>query len=282
MLYHVGRFEESKFEIPDGFEKHSLGYKRVSLVDHSIGSVHTGLGICQLEANGWVEYCVWANEKGIYVLQGELEMLRGKEAFRLGTDDYALIPYGVAHAFRNTGKLAARWIEVQAPQPKPPGAWDDKFFRGDVDWPKEIVKPDPSNPSMHMVGHFEEQRPIYVKGLGMQGPAVYRFMEEEFGAHHFYMMRGKLEIGGGRGVADHPVEESYFVLSGEVEKEIEGKKFRMKAVDFAWAGVGACHSSVPKGDVPYRWIETQAPQFPKQHGARTFAVWDKLRTPSSR
>ena len=87
-----------------------------------------GVGICQMQPKGNMESCVHANEKGIYVLEGELEMKRGHEVFRLSVDDYALIPYGMSHALRNTGAKTARWFEMQAPQPKPPGGWQDTFF----------------------------------------------------------------------------------------------------------------------------------------------------------
>lgn len=272
-MHHLGKFNKSTFTVPPGYEQHSQGYTRVALVDQSVGSVHTGLGICQLQEKGEVESCVQANEKGIYVLQGEVEMMRGKEAFRLGPDDYALIPYGVSQAFRNTGNQTARWLEVQAPQPKPPGKWQDTFFIGDIDWPREIVRPDLRDPRTRLVGHFGKTRP----GMGIQGLTVYRFMDQEFGAHHFFMMRGELAVGGTRGTHDHTVEESYFVISGEVDMEIEGERYSLKAGDVAWTGVGTSHAFFHKGDVPWRWIETQAPQFPSQHGTRNYAVWDQFR-----
>ena len=272
-MYHFMKLDKCIFAVPPGYQQHSQGYARVSLVDRSVGSVHTGLGICHLEPNGRVASCIQANEKGIYVLQGEIEMMRGKEAFRLGADDYALIPYGETQGFRNTGKQAARWMEIQAPQPKPPGGWQDTFFTGEVGWPKEIVKPDLADPRTRYLGHFQEGR----ARIGIQGLTVYRFIEEEFGAHHFYMMRGELAIGGTVGTHDHTVEESYFVLSGEVDMEIERERYHLEPGDLAWTGVGISHAFCQRGGVPWRWIETQAPQFPAQHGIRHYAAWDKLR-----
>lgn len=272
-MYFVGKFDESKFVVPQGFQQHSLGYARVSLVDHSVGSVHTGFGISQLLPKGRVACCVQANERGIYVLQGEIEMMRGKEAFRLTADDYVLIPYGVSHAFRNAGNQPARWVGVQSPQPKPPGGWQDTFFVGDLDWPGEVIRPVMGDPRTQRLGHFGGPR----SGLVMQSLTVYRFMDEEFGAYLFYMMRGELAAGGSRGTHDHTVEESYFVLSGEVDMEIEGRRYHLQTGDVAWTGVGTSHAFFNTGNVPWRWIETQAPQFPARHGSRNYAVWDKLR-----
>ena len=42
-MHHFGRFEESALRAHPTFEGHSEGYRCVSLVDHAVGSVHTGL-----------------------------------------------------------------------------------------------------------------------------------------------------------------------------------------------------------------------------------------------
>jgi mannose-6-phosphate isomerase-like protein (cupin superfamily) len=216
---------------------------------------------------------IQANEKGIYVLEGEIEMMRGQVAFHLVADDYAFIPYGETQAFRNKGKHAARWTEIQSPQPKPPGGWQDTFFAGKAAWPREVLGPDLTDPRTRYVGHFREERARKV----VRGLTVYRFIEEELGAHHFYMMRGELAVGGIVGTHDHTVEETYFVLSGEVEMEIEGKRYPLQAGDLAWTGVGTSHGFYQRGEIAWRWIETQSPQFPAQHGKREYAAWDKLR-----
>jgi mannose-6-phosphate isomerase-like protein (cupin superfamily) len=276
-MFYVGRFDESKFAVPCGYAQHSRGYERATLIDHAVGSVHMGVGICQLQPQADVESCVHANEKGIYILEGEIEMKRGGEAFRLSADDFALIPYGMAHAFRNTGNRRARWFEMQAPQPKPPGGWQDTFFDGDTDWPAQIGAPDLEDPRSRYLGHFKEQRAVLHSGAETAGLTVRRFIEREFGAQHFYMMRGELSVGCVRGYHDHPIEESYLVFSGGADMEIEGERFHLRPGDVAWTGVGAAHAFYQKGDVSFRWIETQAPQFPAQNGVREYAVWDRLR-----
>ena len=277
-MYYIGKFEESQFAVPYGYEQHSEGYERFALVDHSVGSVHMGVGICRLQPNGSVESSVHANEKGIYVLEGDVEIKRGGEGYRLSKDDYALFPYGVPQAYRNTSRKAARWFEMQAPQPKPPGGWQDKFFVGDADWPQEVRPPGPEDPRTRLLGHFREQRPEFPYGVGIQGLTVYLFMDREFGAQHFLLMRGELAVGGVCGLHDHPLEESYFVLSGEADMEIEGDRHHLHPGVVAWTGVGTSHGFFQRGKAPFRWIETQAPQFPTQNGFRNYASWDKLRT----
>ena len=237
-MHYVGQFDPSKFATPKNFERHSRGYERVPLVDHTVGSVHTGVGICRLQPDGRVNACVHANEKGIYILDGEVEMQRDHEVFRLAADDYALIPYGIPYALRNTAKKAVHWYEVQAPQPKPIGGWQDTFFIGDAVWSPEVPAPDLGDPRTRLLGHFQEVRPLRPHGAGIQGLTVYRFMEREFGAQHFFLMRGELAEGGICGLHDHPVEESYFALSGEADMEIEGERFHLvrrdRGLDGGW------------------------------------------------
>lgn len=267
-----------KATVPHGYEKHSQGYQRFTLVDHSVSSVHMGVGICQLQPNGSVDFCVHANEEGIYVLEGDLEMKRDREAFRLSTDDYALVPYGAPHAYRNMGIKVARWFEVQAPQPKPPGGWQDTFFIGDADWPKEVVQPDLGDPRTRFLGHFKEEGGRSPSGIGTHGLTVYQFINREFGAQHFSLMRGVFAVGGTLGPHDHPIEEGYYALSGEMEFEIEGEIYHLRPGDAVWTGVGVSHTWHNVGNVPFRWIETQAPQFPLQNGSRNYAHWEKLRS----
>jgi len=279
MRYHVGKLDEAGFAVPHGYTEHSRGYERVSLIDHDTGSVHMGVGVGRLAPGGSVDTCVHANEKGIYLFEGELDIKRGAEVFRLVQDDYLLIPTGTSHAFRNRDGKPARWFDMQAPQPKPPGQWQDTFFVDDeAAWPAQAAAADWRGLNAQQVGHFEARDPIINPNAGVSGLSVFRFMEKTFGAHCFYMMRGELAVGGVRGYHDHPVEESYLVLSGETIMEIEGKAFHLKPGDFAWTGVGASHAFRHVGDVPFRWIETQAPQFPARHGTRNYNMWEKFRT----
>ncbi|MBI3919482.1 MAG: cupin domain-containing protein [Betaproteobacteria bacterium] len=276
-LFHVGRVDESKFTVPHGYAEHSRGYARQSLIDRNVGSVHMGVGVCLLEPGGHIDACVHANEKGIYLLAGELEMKLGSKAFRLAENDYAFVPFATGHALRNVGSQPARWFEMQAPQPKPPGTWQDTFFADDGEWPREIGRLDLEDPRTQFVGHFNGQKPMIRDGSGIRGLIVHRFMEREFGAQHFFMMRGELAENGVRGRHDHAVEEVYLALEGEADIEIEGRRHHLGPGDFAWTGVGTCHAFFQKGRAPFRWIETQAPQFPAQHASRNYAAWERMR-----
>lgn len=262
--------------VPHQFVGHSSGFRRFTLVDRTMGSVHQDVGVCELEPGGSVDFCLHAYEEGIYVLEGEVELLRGHDAIRLMADDYALVPYGASHAYRNTSNKVARWFEVLAPQPKPAGQWQDTFFFH-IDWPKE-VKSNFADPRIESVGHFRGQNGRLSYAADVQGLTVYLFMAQEFGAQHFFMMRGEFAAGARYGRSDHPLEECFYALSGEIEIEIEGNWFRLQAGDVAWVGVGTVHGWRNKGNSPFHWLETQVPQFPVRHAVRRLSQWDILKT----
>jgi mannose-6-phosphate isomerase-like protein (cupin superfamily) len=91
------------------------------------------------------------------------------------------------------------------------------------------------------------------------------------------LMQGYLEPGGYLGPQDHPIEEFYYGLSGELEFTMEDKVYHLKPGDVTWTGVGAMHYWRNKGKVPYRWLETHVPEFPPVSGVRNYPYWDKLR-----
>jgi mannose-6-phosphate isomerase-like protein (cupin superfamily) len=275
MQFLVYQFEDARFTVPHGHEKNSRGFERTSLIDRSHGSVHMGVGVCRLQSGGHTASFLHANEKGIYVFEGELDLRCGDTVCKLGTEDYALIPYGTVQAFRNRGSTPVRWIEMQAPQPKPAGGWQDMYFVEDFAWPAEVNAPDFAEAHTKFLGHFTEKNPTINTRLGAHGLHVHRFIERNLGSEHFYMMRGVLQPGGVCDYHDHPVEEFYIGLSGTCDMEIEGQRFHLKAGTVVWTGVGTRHAFYQTGSEPFRWIETQAPQFPAQHGLRNHLEWEQ-------
>jgi mannose-6-phosphate isomerase-like protein (cupin superfamily) len=275
MHYYVGKFDASQFAVPEVYAGKSRGFERVSLVNRATGSVHTEACISRLALGGEIASCVHAYEKGIYVFEGEIEILRADDFFRLPADGYALIPYATPHAIRNRGTQTARWFEILAPQPKPQHALRDTFFTGDETWPATL---NDANTLPKSTGRFKAENPMPPMGGGLQqGLSVYRFMEREFGARCFFMMRGEMAAGAFRTRHDHPIEEFYLGLSGEVIMDIEDQSFRLGAGDVVWTGVGTSHAFRHTGAEPFRWLETQTPQFPAQYGTRNYLEWEKLR-----
>jgi mannose-6-phosphate isomerase-like protein (cupin superfamily) len=99
-------------------------------------------------------------------------------------------------------------------------------------------------------------------------------IDEDFGARHHRMLFIEYQPGVGIGLHDHTFEEAYFILSGEVEATMDGAKYSLKAGDVVWTGVGCVHAFRNVGNQPVRWLETFAPQPPKENVFRFMAEWD--------
>jgi mannose-6-phosphate isomerase-like protein (cupin superfamily) len=84
-------------------------------------------------------------------------------------------------------------------------------------------------------------------------------------------LRGK--VGG----HDHPLEETYLILQGEVEAAFDGEEYRLVPGDIAWAGVGCVHAFANPTPEIVRWLETQAPAPPARHSYRFERDWNYLR-----
>ena len=199
----------------------------------------------------------------------------GRAFGRIPNRDSTALQHCRGHG-RPLGTQPARWFEILVPQPKPQHALRDTFFTGDDAWPATVVDTDAV--PLPKTGRFKAENPLPPMGGGLQqGLSVYRFMERQFGAQCFFMMRGEMAAGAFRTQHDHPLEEFYLGLSGEVIMDIEGQSFRLGAGDVAWTGVGTSHAFRHTGAEPFRWLETQTPQFPAQYGTRNYVAWEKLR-----
>src|SRR3990167_1375731 len=134
MAHAFRNIEDKLFATPHGYDKRSTGFRRADLIGRDQGSVHMGFYMSEL-APGWtIDAQVHSFEKGIFVMEGEVEVNRDGKAFRLGKHDFALIPTGTPHAFRNRGKVPVRWVEKCAPRPKMPDEWQDSFFVKQLAW----------------------------------------------------------------------------------------------------------------------------------------------------
>jgi quercetin dioxygenase-like cupin family protein len=99
-------------------------------------------------------------------------------------------------------------------------------------------------------------------------------LDENAGTRHHRLLFIEYQPGVSIGLHDHTFEEAYFILSGEVEGTIDGRVYRAKAGDVLWTGVGCVHAFGNVGSEPVRWLETFAPQPPKENVFRFMAEWE--------
>jgi quercetin dioxygenase-like cupin family protein len=98
-------------------------------------------------------------------------------------------------------------------------------------------------------------------------------VDRGLGADHLTVFTVDYEVGGAAQSHDHPFEEAYLILAGEVEAEFDGTTRRLRAGDVAFAAVGVSHAFYNDGPERVRWIETQAPQPPARHAYRWDQAW---------
>jgi len=279
-MHFSGRFEKSAMASHPVYANHSQGYAQVSLVDHTSGSVHTGLSMNQLAAQGTLSEHLHSFEEGFYILEGQALVSVNGHAYLLGPGDFGALKVGTPHAWRNTGTSPVRWLQMAAPQPKPQGKERDTFFPKNGRIPTEGKPLDASELNGNLLSHFDvgqippvEQRAAAI--VGSKGVFLKWLIDEPFGARHHRMVFIEYQPGAGIPLHDHTFEESYFILSGEVEAVMDGERRIAKAGDVLWTGVGCVHSFTNISNEPVRWLETFAPQPPAENVFRFMPEWDK-------
>ena len=277
-MHHFGRFDESALAAHPIFEGHSRGYTTAPLINRASGSVHTGLSIDQLSPGGTVDPHVHAFEEGMYVLAGEPILRIGSDSYRLRPGDYAALKVGTPHALR-AGDAAVRWLQMAAPQPKPPGAERDTFFLKDRSIPTDAPRLDLDDRRGNLLGHFDAAQipPVGQRtnvAAGLEGVFLKWMIDEDFGARHHRLLFIEYQPGVGIGLHDHTFEEAYFILEGEVRATLDGAVYDLRPGDVVWTGVGCVHSFKNVSAMPVRWLETFAPQPPKENVFRFMAEWE--------
>jgi len=279
-MHYVSKLDEAAAQTPEAYQEHSLGFRRATYVDRAMGSVHMGTGICALDGSGKVDFHVHSFEETFYVLEGTPAVQIGEQAYLLGPGHFGMIGTGVKHAWRNPGQAPARWLEMQAPQPRPLDYGRDTFFVYG-DFPAQAAAPGTAD---KLIGYFDESKlpqpgaPSEMEGFNpTTGVAIKMFVDRSFGAVHQSLFLIQYMPGAKIDPHDHTFEESYFIVSGEVKATADGQEYRLGPGGVVWTGVGCIHSFENIGSEPVRWIETQAPLPPSQEVFRFERDWAQYR-----
>jgi quercetin dioxygenase-like cupin family protein len=279
-MHYFGKFLDNMLVADALFDGRSQGYTRASIVNHTLGSVMTGLSVCELASGGTLDPHVHSFEEGFYVLSGEAVFACNDQAYRLSAGDYGVVKVGKLHAWRNTGKTPVRWLQMNAPQPKPTGRERDTFFQKGATAPSNAAPLDVNDTRGNLLGHFDETMipPVGKRtnvAAGLEGVFLKWMIDENFGSIHHRMLFIEYQPGVSIGLHDHTFEEAYFLLSGEVQGVLEGQTYLAKPGDVLWTSVGCVHSFANIGTTPVRWLETFAPIPPKEDVFRFMANWEK-------
>lgn len=284
----VRKGDEALYSDPGALAPDSIGLSRWAAVTEDDGSVHTGFGISRLEPGGAVPTHVHSFEETFHMLEGTVILVTPEATVELVSGDYGVIPIGVPHSWHASGDATAVWSDVYSPVPRAAHGFDTyrvpeiaagEPVRVDARDPRTrsfgaitAAQMDPSQQSQKNLAQSASMRTAL---LVYSGISLKMMVDSDLGSVLSTMFMVQYEPDGVAGPHDHPLEEAYLIMDGEVDATFDGNQFRMKPGDIAWAGVGCVHSFSAPG-APVRWLETQSPQMPARHAYRFVRDWTYL------
>jgi len=285
--YRLVRRED--VQLAEALPGRSSGLRSCRLVGGSLGSTHMALTLASL-ADGHVDTHVHSFETGFYVLEGEPVLYLDGRGVRLRPGACGVVPVGVPHAFRCEG--TGSWIEMAAPRPRLDGS--DTFFLGDAPdiRPEPLDVRDPRNRNLFLLGGGEMDLDVLKRGaavgaptvsasmatavLAYSGIAVKMLVDQRLDAQLHTMFMVDYQPGAVAHPHDHPFEESYYMLEGEVDVVADGDRYALRPGDAFWTAAGCVHAFYEVRGGRVRWLETSAPGPPARHSYRFERDWDYL------
>jgi quercetin dioxygenase-like cupin family protein len=290
--FHVQTAAETEPVADDGVR--TKGVRETRLVGQHIGAVHTGTSLLTAAPGAHVDEHLHSTEQSFYVLVGSPQLTVDGRVFQLAPNDCGLLPVGVPHAWRVSGDIESVWAEVTSPAPRlsdPP----DTFWTGrpapsgDAD---DLDIRDPRTRTFFRLGRGEMDLGNLKIGAAVDAPtvsasmatallaysgiAVKMLVDQRLGAVLHQMFMVEYQPGGSAQPHDHPFEEMYYMLEGEVDAMADGETFTLRAGDVFWTGVGCIHAFYNESGGRVRFLETQSPQPPSNYSYRFNRDWEYL------
>lgn len=292
-MYSATRIDDAAASTPDAYRGHSSDYERQVLLGSHTGSSHLTLSVGRLGAGGSIDPVIHSFEVSLYVLDGVLEVTTLGRTTRLAVDHAMVLPLG--EAYRLDSSEGARWLQMAAPGEIDDGRRRDTFF-ADVELVRtEAVTPDMRDPRNRNAVRFDGASmdlARLARGSNVNDPTVSPSMATALLAYSGIGVKMLIDQNTGAQLHtmfivdyqptaiahphDHPFEEAYVFVAGEVHALIDGEERVMGPGDVLWAGVGADHGFENRGEELVRWIEVQAPQPPARHSYRFNREWEHL------
>lgn len=284
----VRRGDAAEYRDPGRLAPGSQGLTRWRAVGEDDGAAHTDFGISRLAPGGSTATHVHSFEESFHVLEGEVVLATAEATLRLVAGDYGVIPIGLPHAWRASGDQGAAWADLFTP-PARARHGDDTYRVPELPVVDPVavdprdprtrsfgnITPDHMNPGRQSQELLEVSASMRTALLVYSGITLKMMVDSDLGATLGTLFMVQYEPDGKAGPHDHPLEEAYLVIDGEVLATFDGEEFLMRAGDIAWAGVGCVHSFSATG-APVRWLESQAPQMPPRHAYRFVRDWEYL------
>jgi quercetin dioxygenase-like cupin family protein len=285
--YRLVRRED--VDLAEALPARSSGLTSCRLVGGTLGSTHMALTLVSL-VEGHVDAHLHSYETSFYVLEGEPVLYLDGRGVELKPGACGVAPVGVPHAFRCDGR--ALWIEMAAPRPRADGS--DTYFLGPA--PETRAEPldvrDPRNRNLFLLTEGEMDVDRLKRGAAVTAPtvsasmatavlaysgiAVKMLVDQRLDAQLHTMFMVGYEPGAVAHPHDHPFEESYYILEGEVDVVADGDRYTLRPGDAFWTATGCVHAFYETQGGRVRWLETSAPAPPPRHSYRFERDWDYL------
>jgi quercetin dioxygenase-like cupin family protein len=291
MAHIVKKHDDLDLRTPPEFEGRSAAFTGDRVVGEAGEAVQTGFRVARLAPGGYVDSHVHSFEESVYVVNGSLTVDTSEGSLELVTGDYGLLPVGRTHALRNTSNEEVALAEMQAPMPRERFGFDTRFPEAldtgpampiDVRDPRNLwyghIDADSMDSTLQTQDRLARSASMRTALLVYSGITVKMMVDSDLGADLSTMFMVQYEPTGFAGAHDHPLEETYLILDGQVDAGFDGVTYRLGPGDVAWAGVGCVHEFRNVGPGRVRWLETQAPQPPSRHSYRFARDWSYLET----
>jgi mannose-6-phosphate isomerase-like protein (cupin superfamily) len=293
-VHHVAKIDEAQAAAPPSYDGHASGYRRQVLVDRSIGSPHMTLTAVYLADGGSVDSVLHSFEMSIYVFSGTLAITTLGKTSLLGPNHCIVLPLATSYWLRAVDG-PVQWLQMAAPAELGDGRRQDTFFTGERLIGTEPAVPDMRDPRSRNAVRFDSESmdlrrlsggadvnaptvspSMATALLAYSGIGVKMLIDQQLGAQLHTMFMVDYQPTAIAHPHDHPFEEAYVFVEGEVHALVDGDLLVLHPGDVLWTGVGADHGFENRSPGLVRWIEVQAPQPPSRHSYRFSREWEHL------
>ena len=293
-MHHLTKIDDEGALTPAAFAAHSVGYRRQILISQDVGSPHMTLSIGHLDADGHLAPTLHSYEFSIYVLLGELSVTTLGQTTLLPPDHAICVPLGTTYSLRAPNG-PVKWLQMASPAEINDGRRQDTFFSSEELVESNPVLPDMRDPRNRSAVRFDPDSmdlsrlaggaavdaptvspSMSTALLAYSGIGVKMLIDQQRGAQLHTMFIVDYQPTAIAHPHDHPFEEAYVFVQGEVHGLIDGVSMVFHPGDVLWAGVGCDHGFENRGAGLVRWIEVQAPQPPARHSYRFSREWEHL------
>lgn len=293
-MHQVTRIDDQSATPPVAYEGHASGYRRQVLISGATGSPHMTLSVGVLDDGGRIEPVLHSFETSLYVFSGTLAVTTLGQTTQLGPDHCIVLPIATTYSLSAVGG-PVRWLQMSSPTELSDGRRQDTFFPGGELAGSAPIVPDMRDPRNRNAARFDaasmDLRQLAAGAdvnaptvspsmatalLAYSGIGVKMLIDQQQGAQLHTMFMVDYQPTAIAHPHDHPFEEAYVFLEGEVHALVDGDLLVLHRGDVLWAGVGADHGFENRSDGLVRWIEVQAPQPPARHSYRFSREWEHL------